>query len=234
MSCERFRNALTDAAAGEPVAEALEVHLGACGACASELAELRRLMAAADDDLSILATAEPSPALRVRIREAVTAPTPAPTVRWAFAWTATAAAVLALAVVTLWRSSPPRPSASPALALQTPETRPTAASSPVVVADLSSSAGPGLSRSPSESTHRATSVRSTRAVRRSVRTEPEVLVPPGEAEAFLRFASHLQTRVVTAESILLADLSGPMPDPRPLEIRPLSDAASDSDSSGTD
>ncbi len=228
MSCERFRDALTDAAAGEAVAEALEAHLGTCSACESELAELRRLMAAADDELSALAVTEPSPALRVRIGEAVAAPTPAPTVRWAFAWTATAAAVLALAVFGLWRSSLPRPSASPAVALHTPAPRPTAAaaSSPVAVADLSSSAGPGLSRSPSESTHRATSVRSTRAVRRSVRTEPEVLVPSGEQAALLQYVALVHQQKAGPSALLAVGQRSPdLPEER-LEIAPLDPAES--------
>ena len=71
MSCERYRDALTDAAAGGPVAAALEAHLAGCAGCRSELAELRQLMAAADEPLSPLAAAEPSAALRARIREAV-------------------------------------------------------------------------------------------------------------------------------------------------------------------
>ncbi len=86
MSCERYRDALTDAAAGGPVAPALEAHLAGCAGCRSELAELRQLMAAADDQLSPLAVAEPSPALRVRIREAVADQGVAPVLRWRFAW----------------------------------------------------------------------------------------------------------------------------------------------------
>ena len=48
-----------------------------------------------------------------------------------------------------------------------------------------------------------------------------MLVPTGEAAALLRFAAHLQTRVVSPDSLLVADLSAPLPEPKGVEIQPL-------------
>ena len=51
--------------------------------------------------------------------------------------------------------------------------------------------------------------------------EPEVLVPPGEGEALLRFAAQLPRRAVAPDSLLVADLSGPLTEPKGVEIQSL-------------
>jgi len=228
MPCERYRDALTDAAAGEPVTSALEAHLDGCAACRSELAALQRLIAAADDELSALATAEPSHALRARIRESVAESSPAAAFRWGFAWTATAAAVLALAVFGVWREPVARGPVSPSVAVNAPPPAPA----------LSPLAATSPAPLPSESNHEAASGaarRDRRVERPSRRGEPAVLVPAGELDAVLRFASHLQARTVLPDSLIVADLSGSLPEPRPLEIAPISIAALDlTDTSGRD
>jgi anti-sigma factor RsiW len=239
MPCERYRDALTEAAAGEPVAPALAAHLEGCAACRSELQALRRLMTAADDELSALATAEPSPALRARIRDAGAAPGPA--FRWGFAWTATAAAVLALAALGAWRAL-----GSPPSAVDSARTAVTAPSRPVAPATatlLSRSPLPERGQPPTPAAVADSPLSNTAGVARrggrierpSRKDEPAVLVPAGELEAFLRFASHLQARTVSADSLLVADLSDSLPEPRPLEIAPISIAALDlTDTSGRD
>lgn len=237
MPCERYRDALTDAAAGGAVGAPLEAHLTACPACASELASLRRLMAAADDELSALAVAEPSPALAARIREAVSEPAAlAPAFRWGFAWSATAAAVLAMAVLGVWRMSVAREPASPTVAVNAPsapasaaptvEPSASAAPSSVAVAGVPASADPAATRFPSESTHKARSVRPTPAPRRSARAEPEILVPPGEQEALLHYVALVHQERVSPWALLAvgrpsSDLSG-----EELEIAPLDPAES--------
>jgi len=65
--------------------------------------------------------------------------------------------------------------------------------------------------------------------------QPEVLVPPREAEALLRFAAHLRTRVIPPDSLLVADLSAPLPEPQGVEIHPLEIVPLDpAETSGTD
>jgi hypothetical protein len=44
----------------------------------------------------------------------------------------------------------------------------------------------------------------------------EVLVPPGQEEALQRFAAELQSRIVTPDSLLVAERSAPLNEPRPL------------------
>jgi hypothetical protein len=79
------------------------------------------------------------------------------------------------------------------------------------------------------------SARARSAGRHAIPAEPEVLVPPGEVEALLRFAEHLQRRSVPTDSLLVADLSVPLPEPKALEIAPLEIVPLDpAETSGTD
>ena len=60
MACARHKSALSDVAAGAPVAAELEAHLASCEGCREELRSLEQTLAVADDDLSRLLLAEPS------------------------------------------------------------------------------------------------------------------------------------------------------------------------------
>ena len=46
-------------------------------------------------------------------------------------------------------------------------------------------------------------------------------MPPGETEALLRFVAQLRRRAVAPDSLLVADLSAPLTEPRAVEIAPL-------------
>jgi anti-sigma factor RsiW len=77
--------------------------------------------------------------------------------------------------------------------------------------------------------------RAPSADRRAIPAEPEVLVPPGETEALLRFAALLQRRAVAPDSLLVADLSAPLAEPRAVELAPLVIIPLDpAETSGTD
>ena len=242
MSCERFRDALTDAAAGGPEVPALEVHLAGCAGCRSELAQLRRLMAAADESLSTLAEAEPSASLRVRIREAVAGSESAPALRWGFAWPVAAAAVLALAAVGVWRATVETVPVAPAVAegfrpTAAAASTPRAAVTPPVV---SQGERPRTTTTPrpqvaapdtgARSGRSAAAPASVRVARGAHTTEPEVLVPPGQQEALLQFVAlvHrecLDVPALAAAGVPSADLAEPAPiDIRPIEIAPLDPA----------
>jgi hypothetical protein len=74
-----------------------------------------------------------------------------------------------------------------------------------------------------------------RAARRATPAPPEVLVPPGESDALLRFAADLQRRVVPPDSLLLKDLLAPLPEPKAVEIAPIEIVPLDpAEASGTD
>jgi hypothetical protein len=215
MSCERYRDALVDVAAGGAAPPALEPHVASCAACRAELAALRQALALADAELAGLPSAEPSADLAARIRRAAAdQPAPAP---WRFGWLWPAIAATAVVAVALAAWSPRRPG----VPAPPPLPRAVAASpvpSPARPVPLTS---PLPSRRPYPAPSRP--------------DEPEVLVPAGEAEVFLRFASHLRTRAVSPDSILLADLSGQLPEPKGVEIQPLVIVPLDpAEASGTD
>jgi hypothetical protein len=257
MACERFRDALADVAAGEPSAAAVEAHLASCEACRAELEALRRALAVADAEMAVLVLAEPPPELASRIRQAVAAPEtsgsavevwPPPTWRFGWLWPAVAAAatLLVALAVGLGRGSGPTP--EPRVAVDRARLQPTGIApvaeplgKPVIprasgLTDPERSATPGArgtGRPADPSSPRPT--RPPRLDRAAVPPEPEVLVPTGEAEALLRFAAHLRTRVVSPDSMLVADLSAPLPEPKGVEIQPLAIVPLDpAETSGTD
>ena len=92
----------------------------------------------------------------------------------------------------------------------------------------------GVVASPAAGSNRAPA-HSRTAGRRVIPAEPEVLVPPGEAGALLRFAAQLQRRAVAPDSLLVADLTAPLADPRAVDIAPLEIIPLDpTETSGTD
>ena len=120
MACERYRDALTDVAAGEPATAAVEAHLASCEACRAELLALRRALAVADAEMAGLASAEPSPGLAARIRQAAAPPSP----EWRFGWlwpaVAAAATLLVALAVVLGRGTGPTPEPRVAVDLGSP------------------------------------------------------------------------------------------------------------------
>jgi len=213
MACARHKSALSDVAAGAPVAAELEAHLASCEGCREELRSLEQTLAVADDDLSRLLLAEPSPALVARIRSAVAESveaTPGWRLGWGFVVTASVAAVIVATVLVAQRGPRPEPPATVADRAPAHETpRATPAPETVVL----------------ESAHRSPPVESQPRVPSRARAqrprEPEILVPAGEAEGLLRFAASLRRRSVTPDSLLVADLSAPLTEPTVREIPPL-------------
>jgi hypothetical protein len=207
MACERYRNTLSDVAAGASASAEIEAHLASCDACRLELGALRQALAVADDDLARLLQVEPSPDLAARIRRATAesaAAEPGWRLGWRFGLAAAAAVIVAVFLITQ-RGSQPAPTtlaldAHPEPPRQTPRTtlarEPEATAAPLPLAS-----------------------RAGRPVR--VPTEPKVLVPEGEAEALLRYAASLRRRAVTSDSLLVADLSAPLKEPEDVVIRPL-------------
>lgn len=217
MACERFRDALTDVAAGAGPAPGVEAHLAGCEACRLELVALRGALALVDAELAERLAAEPSPELAARIRSALAESAqarPGLGIGWRLAIAGAGAALIAAAAYVAQRGSPPAPAVTAATTRSEPAagvSRPPAAFAPDAV-----------SREPA-----------SRAPAR--RVEPEVLVPAGEAEALLRFAASLRLRSVPPDSLLVADLSSPLTEPKDVVIHPLQIAPLDpAEASGTD
>ncbi len=231
MACERYRETLADVAAGAPAPAPVEAHLAACEACRAELAELQRALAVADAEVAALVAAEPSPGLAVRIRHAVAEAEPSSPWRFGWLWPAAAATTTLLVALAVWLSRAPSP--GPHLAVDGRAQRSTVATrtaestpAPVIPRDVARTGPEGSAVRPARRAHAG----SRTASRRSVPTEPEVLVPPGEAEALLRFVA-LVHRERLAPAVLVAagqpspDLAELTPiDIKPLEIVPLDPA----------
>lgn len=230
MACERYRKALADLAAGGPAPAFVEAHLAACEGCRAELAALRQALSVADAEMAGLVAAEPSPALAAGIRRAVAEAEPAPAWRFGWLWPTAAAAATLLVALAVWVGRPVAPSdiglsaglssrGAPGLSRAegsaVPPTPTAAAPRDATVAPRSG--GPALR----PQARRASASLGTRPVGVPRDDRPEVLVPPGEGEAVLRFAAHLQGRTVAPDSLLVADLSAPLPEPKAIEIRSL-------------
>jgi hypothetical protein len=244
MPCERYRNALTDAAAGGPLPAALGAHLAACEACRAELLALRRALAVADAEMAELASAEPSPGLAARIRQAVDASETGGSARreglWLalrllLPWPAVAATLLVALAIVLGRSTGPTPGSRVAADVAQPQPTDSAqvaepTGEPVIPRDAVP-AGPEGSAEAADPSSPGRDV----APRGDEPSEPEVLVPPGEGEVLLRFAAHVRPRVVSSDSLLVADMSEPLAEPKGVEIQPLVIAPLDpAEPSGTD
>jgi len=241
MACERYRDALTDVAADEPATAAVEAHLASCEACRAELHALRRALAVADAEMAGLASAEPSPGLAARIRQA--AEEPSPQWRFGWLWPAVAAAATLLVALALVLGRGTGPTTEPRVAAEMAPSQPTGGA-PVAgplgeetaPADEQAFAAAFQEKEPTPQIVAQRGPRFTRVETRDDRPpEPEVLVPPGGAEALLRFAAHLRSRSVPPDSPLMADLSAPLPEPRAVEIEPLEIIPLDpAETSGTD
>jgi hypothetical protein len=225
MSCERYGGALTDVAAGGPVPAEVEAHLDSCERCREELAGLRRVLAIAEAEMGHLVAAEPSPGLAARIRQSVATSDSSRAWRVGWLWPATAASAALLVAVAIWmvRATSPagvavdgRPAVTPRASRPAEEgSRTSEVPEPTATSPRARALVP-----PREGSEAAT-LRHPHRAGRAVAAAPEVLVPPGEAEALVRFAAEVQRHAVTLNSILLADLSAPLTEPKAIEIAPL-------------
>jgi len=235
MACERYRKALTEVGAGAPAPAEFQAHLGGCGVCPAELEAVQRALALADESLRELLAADAGPALRARIRKAVGEEAARVRGRGRFFWTWGAApaigtALMVLAALVVWRQARiPKPPSGPSVVESqgrrtgASTSRPSEATPPLPAPPASASAAAETARGPQQvaGLDARASARQRRAIIPTAATEPEVLIPPGEVEALLRFTLELQHRQIEPDSLLLADLAAPLPDPKPIEIAPL-------------
>lgn len=236
MACERYRDALTDLAAAGAATAAVEGHLASCEACRAELHTLRQALAVADAEMAVLASAEPSPGLAARIRKAAAPPSPEWRLGWLWPAVAAAATLLVALAVVLGRGTGPTPESR--VAAEMAHSQPTGGA-PVaeplgeetVPAAEQAFTGAFQEDEPTPQIVAQGDPGFTRVGTRDDRPpEPEVLVPPGEGEALLRFVAlvHRQRLAPTqlaAAGQPSADLAQLTPiDIPPLEIVPLDTA----------
>ena len=202
MSCEQYRDALTDVAAGGPVPAGLEEHLAACEACREELAALRRALAVAEAEMARLVGAEPSPGLTARIRQSVAKSDSAPAWRFGWVWPAMAASVALLVAFAVWTARVPAPARVAVGAVaghsrSSPGARPGPGDEGSAVPPAGGTSVPGSATLAPRSSgptvrpeaRRAGGSLGTRRVGSPRDDRPVVLVPQGEAEALVRFAA---------------------------------------------
>jgi len=230
MACERFRDALTDVAAGAPAPALVQDHLAACAACRAELDARRRALAVADAEMAGLLATEPSTGLAARIRTAVAEaePSPSPAGRFGWLWPATAAAATLLVALAVWVGRGPSPLPETRVAVEAPRPSPVIPSQdlrppcPEGSAIPANSSSPGSSGSPLSARMAAARQGRRPVPAQAVPREPEVLVPPGEAEALLRFATIVHRDRHTPGAFLAAGRPSPdLAEPAALDVTPL-------------
>ncbi len=197
MACEPYRHWLGDAALGAlaPAREAkLRAHVEECAACRAELERAQQLLAAIDCGIKASLAAEPSPDFAARVRRRL-AEESLSSRTWLSGWMVAAAGALAvLALVAVWLGQ--RRGSRMETAVRTEATPAPAQSRP---SPVTQSSGAG------EKPAAASAVRPARLARHSAAVaanEPEVLVPPGQWSAIVRFAQAVQSGRVDASSVL--------------------------------
>jgi hypothetical protein len=204
MPCEAYKNALTEAAlTGADPQNELRTHLATCAPCRAAFAQEQALFSSIDAGLHVTANADvPAsllPPVRARLDEGIT-----PQPRWNQSLILGAASVgLAFAIFLFARPQHSKPDIQ---AKQTPQIP--VNSTPVKNAQHPNS-GPGTQSVSSNLNNSHKRSRST-LLPRVASSQPEVLVPPDEREAFARFVATLQehSEVVTALAALSADGKG--------------------------
>jgi hypothetical protein len=188
MPCEHYKNALIEAAAGglDPRGE-LRAHLDACASCRAAFEQEQSLFASIDAGLQVTANAEVTaslvPRVLARLDEAVT-----PQRRWMQHLVfATAGVALLFAIFLFAQQHPSRPDIQAKQTPQIPVSEPpttnahnqnSVSGTQIVSSNLNNS----QRRGPSTFLHSVAS------------SQPEVLVPSDEREAFARFVATLQER----------------------------------------
>ena len=223
MACARYRDRITDAAlAADDVARAdaeLDAHLAACPACRKEFETQKQLSEAILNGIEAGLNAEPSPEFPARVRARLVEEQ-----IWARPWfsgwvpiAAGALAVIALAGFVARRGlHPPGPR---------DEVRVTPGLEKQRTAEVTPRQGGGSGNVHSRPSRQVADRGGPRAVRAAAASEPEVLVPPGQHEAVLRFYRVVWDGRADAASLLAV----PAPlRPAELKIAPLEVASLDS------
>jgi hypothetical protein len=203
MSCARFADAILEHALGEPAPAELQSHLRGCAACSAALERERQLAGRLDGELRAALDVAPSAALlpRVRARAAAHAERrSSPWLRWLLP-VAAAAATLALVA---WLRQPTTLPPGPAAAARVEPRRETPAPLAPVVVARTRSAKPSPAARPAD---------------------PEVLVPPGQEAALLRFVATMRSGRVDAAALAQPDAAelaiAPLAELPALEVKPL-------------
>jgi hypothetical protein len=234
MACERYRDALKTLAAGGPVPPGIDGHLASCEGCRHELAALQRALVRADAELARLVAAEPSAGLSARIREAVAESGSTPAWRFGWLWPVAAVAATLFVALAVWVGRAPSPGPRVAVEAGTarhrggareatsPDAGPTPRSADPLERGGVRGAGGSLGTAPAGVPRDDGAVRHRRRSGPAGPAPPEVLVPRGEAEALVRFATIVHRDRHAPGAFLAAGRPSPdLAEPAALDITPL-------------
>jgi len=221
MSCERYRDWMTNAAAGELPENRrseLENHARECATCRQEFQRVRTLMEAIDLGVTAQAAAEPSPRFLEQVRQRIRDEASVASwwnARWVPALACAAVLIVAASLWTLWPRTGTRHGLTASSAAPSPV-------QPVRPAAVRTTAKPKITPERRGSmvalAHPARKLDARRIERQSAAPEiPEVIVQPGQMEAVMQFAQALDSGQIDGAK-LLADLKAA---DQPLKIKPL-------------
>ena len=214
MPCQHYKNALIEAAASgaEPQGE-LRDHLGVCLDCRGALEQEQSLFSSIDAGLRVTANADVPASLLPRVRayldEIVTTQR-----RWFQPWIFAAASIaLALAIFLFARPHQSKPDSQ---AKQTPQIP----ASETPLKNTRPQISGQTTQIVSSNAKSQTRVHST-LLRPVASSQPEVLVPPDEREAFARFVATLRERGEVAVALVTPapQMKGEPASLEPLQIK---------------
>jgi anti-sigma factor RsiW len=214
MPCQHYKDALIEAAAtGAGPQGDLRAHLASCASCRDALAQEQSLFGAIDSGLHATANTEVPPSLLPRVRVSLDE-APAPQRRWArslvFASASVALAFLIFLVARPRHASPEDIARLSPITVLFPTAPATAANSEKTSRERAQVTDVRVSHS-----HAARNSTNLHSVASS---NPEVLVPSDEREAFARFLSRDRP---LAERDLIRTARAPEPPQESVEILPV-------------
>lgn len=215
MPCEQYKDALIEAAStGAAPQGELRAHLAECASCREAFVQEQSLFGAIDSGLRTTANAEVPPSLLPRVRAGLDETVVAPQLRWLQPFIfASASVALAFAVFLM---TGPHHAAQEEVAKQGPVVVP-AATRPATKTNPENISSEGTQFGAIHVNHSHASRNSTIA-HSAASSNPEVLVPPDEREAFARFLSRDQ-RPPAPTSV--STQSAPRPPEESVEILPV-------------
>jgi hypothetical protein len=217
MPCKHYKEALIEAAAGglDPRGE-LRAHLDACAPCRAAFEQEQSLFASIDAGLHVAANAEVPPSLLPRLRARM-GEAAAPQRRWFQPWVFAAASVALVLAIFLFAR--PHHSGPDDQAKQTPQIP---VSEPPTTDAHNQNSVPGTQIVSSNVNNSQRRGRST-LLRAVASSQPEVLVPADEREAFARLVATLQGRDDVAVALVTpsSDAKGEPASLKRLQIDPL-------------
>ena len=212
MTCEKYRDALIDAAAaGGPLEGKLAGHLEQCPQCRATLERERQLFSAIDDTLRVRMSERPGAGFRAGVHAQVSKgaqPRSGWSPLWALAGAALALVLIAMAHPWVRPRRPPGEGDLKGLAIRA-EQGPGVAQSARMASEGSEVRGRG-----------ARHFMKQPVAQRAADREPQVLVPPDEAKAFAQFVARVARRDEVTEAFVspAADENDELSEIPPVEI----------------